>query len=131
MRYGGRPGIKFLAIGSIAGAQTLGYAVSTHRTPFIVIAFQPDVIQILKPIILRDLLRRQVAVVVKNRLVFRVIVVQAAGKLGIKQKIFGHKRCHFRVLFAPWGAHQMIDYNADKVITPISTGRSIFRELDQ
>ncbi len=25
----------------------------------------------------------------------------------------------------------MIDYNADKVITPISTDRTVFRELDQ
>jgi len=29
------------------------------------------------------------------------------------------------------GAFQMIDYNADKVITPISTDRTVFRELDQ
>ena len=131
MRYGGRPGVKFLAIGGVAGTQTLGYAVGAHRAPLVVIAFQPDVIQIFEAIILGNLLRRQVAVIVENRLVFRVIVVQAAGKLSIKQEIFGHKRCHFRVLFAPGGAHQMIDYNADKVITPISTDRSIFRELDQ
>jgi hypothetical protein len=48
-----------------------------------VIAFQPDVIQVFETIIFGNLLRRQVAVVVENRLIFRVVVVQAAGKFGI------------------------------------------------
>ena len=65
------------------------------------VTFQPDVIQVFKAIIFGNLLRRKVAVIVENRLVFGVVVVQTAGKLGIKQKIFGHKRCHFHFLFAP------------------------------
>jgi hypothetical protein len=96
-----------------------------------VIAFQPDVIQVFETIIFGNLLRRKVAVVVENRLIFGVIVVQTAGKFGIKQKIFSHKRCHFVSSSLRAGAFQMIDYNADKVITPISTDRTVFRELDQ
>jgi len=48
-----------------------------------VVTFQPDVIQVFEAVIFGNLLRRKMAVVVENRLVFCVIVVQAAGKFGI------------------------------------------------
>jgi hypothetical protein len=54
-----RPGVKLLAIGRIAGTQALRHAVGAHRAPFVVIAFQPDVIQVFETIIFGNLLRRK------------------------------------------------------------------------
>ncbi len=91
------PGVKLLTIGRIAGTQALSNTVSTHSAPFVVIAFQPDVIQVVKTVVVRDLLRRQMAVVIEDWLIFGVIMIQTAGKFGIQQKIFSHKRGHYRL----------------------------------
>ena len=37
------------------------------------------------------------AVVIEDRLVFGVIMVQTAGKFGVQQEIFSHKRGHYRL----------------------------------
>ncbi|MNN97029.1 hypothetical protein D3C81_2161110 [compost metagenome] len=61
------------------------------------VAFQPDVIQIFEAVIFGNLLRWKMAVVVENRLVFGVVMVQTASKFGVEQEIFGHKRSHYRL----------------------------------
>lgn len=76
------------AIARIAGAQPLRHAVGAHRPPFIVIAPQPDIVQVAEAGILRDLLRRQMAVVIENRLLCRVVMVQTPGKFAVQQEIF-------------------------------------------
>ena len=83
VRDGRRPGVKLLAIGRIAGAQALSHTVGAHRTPFVMVTLQPDVIQVFETVIFGNLLRRQMAVVVENRLIFCIVVVQAASKFGI------------------------------------------------
>ena len=97
VRNRGGPGVKLLAIGRIAGTQALSDAVSTHRTPLVVVTLQPDVIQVIKTVVFRDLLRWQMTVVVEDWLVFGVIMIQTAGKFGVQQEIFSHKRGHYRL----------------------------------
>ena len=58
VRDGRRPGVKLLAIGRIAGAQALSHAVGAHRTPFVMVTLQPDVIQVFETVIFGNLLRR-------------------------------------------------------------------------
>ncbi|MPN00523.1 hypothetical protein SDC9_147718 [bioreactor metagenome] len=84
MRNRRRPRVKLLAVGSVAGTQALSDTVSAHRAPFVMVAFQPDVIQILEPVVFGDLLWRQMAMVIEDRLVFRIIMIQTAGKFSIK-----------------------------------------------
>ena len=57
VRNRGGPCVKLLAIGRIAGTQALSDAIGTHRTPFVVITLQPDVIQVIKTVVFSDLLR--------------------------------------------------------------------------
>ena len=57
VRYGRGPGVKLLTIGRIAGTQALSDAIGAHRTPLIVVALQPDVIQVIKTVVFSDLLR--------------------------------------------------------------------------
>ncbi len=98
VRHRGGPGVEFLAIARIAGAQPLRHAVGAHRPPFVVIAPQPDIVQVAEAGILRDLLRRQMTVIIKNRLLRRVIVIQAPGKFAVQQEIFAQKRRHLGLL---------------------------------
>lgn len=77
------PGVKLLAVAGVAGTQALSHTVGAHRTPFIVVTLQPDVIQVFETVIFGNLLRRQVAVVVENRLVFGIVMIQTASKFGI------------------------------------------------
>ena len=58
LRHGSRPGIKFLAVACVAGTQAFSDAVGAHGAPFIVIALQPDVIQVFETVIVGNLLRR-------------------------------------------------------------------------
>jgi hypothetical protein len=60
-----------------------------------VIAFEPDFKKVFELAVCRDVARRNVAVVIENRLGFGVLVVKFAGRFGAQQKIFvdeGHIR---------------------------------------
>ncbi len=65
----------------VAGDELLRYAVGPHGAPLVVIALQPNLKQVLELSIGRDVLRRQMAVVVENRLVFSEAVIKAARRL--------------------------------------------------
>ncbi|MNE29065.1 hypothetical protein D3C80_1225330 [compost metagenome] len=56
--HGCRPRIKLLAVSRITGTQALSHTVGAHRTPFVVVTLQPDVIQVFEAIIFGNLLRR-------------------------------------------------------------------------
>ena len=71
----------------VAGAVPLGDAVGPHRPPLVVIALEPDLEEVGEPAVLGDVLRRQVAVVVDDRLVRRVGLVEPARRLVVEQEI--------------------------------------------
>ncbi|MNZ91079.1 hypothetical protein D3C78_1100530 [compost metagenome] len=58
MRHGCRPRIKLFAVSRITGTQALSHTVGAHRTPFVMVTLQPDVIQVFEAIIFGNLLRR-------------------------------------------------------------------------
>lgn len=52
------------------------------------VAFQPDFKEVAEASVLRNVTRRQVIVIIENRLVSCVSVIQATGSLGLEQEIF-------------------------------------------
>jgi hypothetical protein len=71
----------------IARAVALGHSAGAHRAPFVVVAFEPDLEQIREAAIVRDVARRQVAVVIENRLSRREFVVKPPRRPVLEQKI--------------------------------------------
>jgi len=60
-----------------------------------VIPLQPDLEEVGEPAILRDVLRREMAVVVDDRLMRRAGLVEPARRVAVKQKI-AVDECHRR-----------------------------------
>ena len=83
--HGGGPGVQFFAVAGIAGAKTLVDTVRTHGPPLIVVTGEPGLGDIGELVVAGDLVRRQVAVVIDDRLGRRVVVIQALG-LGLSKR---------------------------------------------
>ena len=94
MRNRGAPGVELLARRGIAGANALRHAIRTHGAPFVVISPQPDFRKISEAVILGDESGRQVAVVVEDRLPFRVTVVEIARDGAMEQKVVVNEILH-------------------------------------
>ena len=88
VRHGGGPGLEFLKRRGVAGAKAFGHAVETHGAPFVVITFKPDFEKILEPAVFRDFPRREMTVIIQNRLVFGEPMVEPACRACLQQKIF-------------------------------------------
>lgn len=56
--------LKFFAVGRIAGDVRLVDAVGAHKTPFVVVATQPDLGNVFKLAVFRDFFWRKMAMVV-------------------------------------------------------------------
>ena len=69
------PGLKFFPIIRVAGNQPLSNAIPPHGAPFVVIAGEPEFGKIREARVLRDLLWRQMTMIVDDRLRFSVVVV--------------------------------------------------------
>ena len=82
------PGKKLFIGSGIAGAIAFVHTVCPHRTPFIVVAFQPDLEQVSKSSILRDIFRQEMAVIVKNRLIGGICAKELFCFAIMQQKIF-------------------------------------------
>ena len=65
----------------VTGAVALIDTVGPHRAPFVMVALEPDLEQILKLSVVGDIVRRQVAVVVEDWFGFRKGVIQPPGSL--------------------------------------------------
>ena len=63
-------------------------AVGPHGAPFVVVAFQPDFEQIPKAAVGRHVLRRQVAMIVEDGLIFGIFDDRAAAPSWCEEKIF-------------------------------------------
>ncbi len=87
LRDGLRPGEKFVVGWGVTGAVPFVQAVRTHRPPLVVVPFQPDLEQIREPPVPGNVARREVAVVVQDRLCGRMPAVQVAGRLRVQQEV--------------------------------------------
>ena len=94
-RHGGGPGAELFARRGVAGDEAFSDAVGPQRAPFVMVAFEPDFKQVFELAVFRDVVRRNVAVIIENRLGFGVLVVESARGFCAQEKIFvdeGHKR---------------------------------------
>ena len=80
-------GEEFLVGIGIAGAERFRGPVAAHRAPLVVIALQPDLVEVGELPVRRDVGRRQVIVVVEDGLRRREVVVEAPGRLGLEQEM--------------------------------------------
>ncbi len=76
LRHGARVGVELLQIARAARHQRLIDAIGAHAAPLVVVARQPDACQILELPVGRDLLRRQMAVVIDDRHPLRMLVIK-------------------------------------------------------
>ena len=95
---GSRPCQKFLVRGCIAGDISFGDPVRPHRSPFIVVAVEPDLVEIGEAMVLGDVLCRQMAVVVKNRLRRGVMMIEFLRDVGREQEVIVEKSLHGRMV---------------------------------
>ena len=99
--------LKALTVGLVTGDVLLGHAVGAHHAPLIMItevvvaaigqhlmAAQPDLRDVLKATVLVDFLRGDMAVVIHDGQLGRIVVVQMLRSGGLKQKVLVHKRFH-------------------------------------
>ena len=85
---GAGPCQEFVKVGSVAGAEVFGHSIGTHGAPLVVIAFEPDLEQIIEAAIFGDVFRPKVTVVIDDGLGFGVIVVELLSFPGMEKKIF-------------------------------------------
>ena len=69
------------------GAEALFTSVRAHGTPLVVIALQPYLEKVLEPTVVGNVGRREMRVVVENRLRRGILVIQTFGRLGLQQEI--------------------------------------------
>ena len=99
--------LEALTVRLVAGDVLLGHTVGAHHTPLIMIAevvvaavgqhlmaAQPNLRDVLKAAVLVDLLRGDMAVVIHDGQLGRIVVVQMLRSGGLKQKVLVHKRFH-------------------------------------
>ena len=88
------PGLELLPVGRLAGDRPLGDAVGAHRPPLVVVAVEPDLRHRPEPVIVGHLLRRQVAVVVEDRLLGGDPVIEVDRGRRVEQEVFVEERFH-------------------------------------
>ena len=98
VRDSGRPCLELLQRRGVAGDEALGHAVPAHRAPFVMVALQPNLEEIRKAPIFREVARGQVAVVVENRLRLCKLVVKTARSARLEQEIVVDECGHVRDL---------------------------------
>ena len=103
--------LEALAVGLVTGNILLGHTVGAHHTPLVVVtevvvaavgqdlmAAQPDLRNILKTAVLINFLRGNMAVIVDDGQLGRIIMVQVLRGGGLQQKVLIHKRFHVQTL---------------------------------
>ena len=101
--------LEFFPVGGVAGDVLFFHTVTAHDAPLVVVAAQPDLSDVLKPAILPDLLGIDVAVVVQDRHLGRVIMIQNLRGVVGQQEVLIHKllRGNYPLssLFESWQRH--------------------------
>jgi len=78
----------------VAADELLVHAVGEHHAPLVVVAAEHQLADVFELMVFIDHARGDVAMIVINRHVFRVLVIQLFGHVIFKQKILIHKRFH-------------------------------------
>src|SRR3954471_7170329 len=91
VRHRACPRQKFVVRRCVARAVTFVDTISAHRTPLVMIAFEPDFEKIVETPIASDVFRRKMRVIVEDRLGRGIVVVQAFGGRGLEQEIIVNK----------------------------------------
>ena len=86
MRHGLGPRLELFPRGGGAGDPLLADAVGPHGPPLVVVAIEPDGVEVFKPPVLGDVARAQVAVVVDDRLPRRDIVIEGGSHIAGEQE---------------------------------------------
>ena len=76
------PSLEFLPVRSVAGDIFFINAVGTHLTPFVVVASQPYLSDILKFAVLTDFLGINMAVIVQDRHGLSIVVIKLLSHFG-------------------------------------------------
>ena len=98
--HGLGPLLKFFPIASILSCTIfLIYAVSTHGAPLIVVTTQPKFGDTLETMVVGYHLRDQVTVIVDNRHLSRMVVIQILSHLGLQDEILVIESFHKYDLF--------------------------------
>lgn len=82
---------KLLPVVALAGDVFLGDALGTEGAPLVVVAFQPGFGEIGELVVVGDLVDRQVAVVIKDGHVGRIVEVQSLRGPGGEQEVVVHE----------------------------------------
>ena len=83
------PLLKLLPVCSVlTGAEALVYAIGTHGTPLIVVTTQPQLCDALKLMVVSNHLRNQVTVIVNDRHLSRMVVIQVLCYLIVEHEVF-------------------------------------------
>ena len=86
VRHGLGPRLELFPRGGGTGDASLGDAVGPHGPPLVVVAVEPDGVEVFKPPIFRDVARAQVAVVVDDRLPRRDLVIEGGRRVTGEQE---------------------------------------------
>ena len=89
-----RKSLELHPVGGTAGDFLLRYAVGANQPPFVVVAAQPDLGDIVKPPVLRNVPGVDMAVIIHNGHFFRPAVIQPPGRFVLQQKFLIQKRFH-------------------------------------
>ena len=95
-----RPLLELFAVGRAARDVIFIHAVGAHLAPFVMVAAQPDLRDVVEFAVFADLLRIDVAVIVEDRHVLGEVVEQMLRGVGRQQEILVHKRFH--VVLSPF-----------------------------
>src|SRR5260370_38392466 len=82
------PGLKFCEWIGITSAKLFGDAIGTHRAPFVMIAFEPNLGQVIELPILGNFAWRQMAMIIKNRLFLSEGVIKAFRSAILEREVF-------------------------------------------
>src|SRR5258706_4866679 len=98
MRHGRGPGLEFGEWFCIASNETFLHPVGPHRPPFVMIALEPDLKKIVELAGLGQIASRQMAMVIKNGLLFRELMIKPAGRARLEEENFVNE-LHFSPIF--------------------------------
>ncbi len=89
------PFLKLFPIGGIpAGNERLVYTVGAHRTPFVVVAFEPYSGKVLEFMVVCHIFRIEVTMIVYNGLVFSILMIQTLRNRCLEEEILVDKWFH-------------------------------------
>ncbi len=94
IRYGLGPPGELFVIATAAGDIFFRHAVGPHRSPLVVVAVKPYLCEIIEIMVACNQLGRKMAVIIVNRHLFRVLVIQNFGGFSLEQEIFSKEFSH-------------------------------------